>query len=211
MLAQRWLGCLLFVGAVASPVPAFAGEGAVALRTAAMSCADGSESRFVDCGNGTVTDNETGLVWLANSNCFGAMGWHEAMALVAGLADLPDDGYACSSLTPDECDCGLSDHSSPGEWRLPSVAEWKAMISCGWDSDTCEVAIANDMGNGCWSDACVEMTMCSFYDVQASWYWSSSTYVLDPEYAWLGDLALGQTYMLARESSAYVWPVRGGQ
>jgi len=30
------------------------------------------DPRFMDNGNGTVTDNLTGLIWLKNANCFGA-------------------------------------------------------------------------------------------------------------------------------------------
>ena len=189
--------------------PALGGEGVVALATCDLSCSDDSTHFFVACGNGTVTDNRTGLVWLANANCFGQLSWDEAMTVVAGLGDL--SAQACGDMEPDECDCGLSDHSSPGEWRLPSMAEWRAMISIGWDGDDCEAAIANDMGNGCWSEECAQTTMCSFYSVQPSVYWASSSYVSDPLYAWLGDLAIGQVYMLDRQSGAYVWPVRGGQ
>jgi hypothetical protein len=41
----------------------------VALQTVVPSCADDSANRCVDCGNGTVTNNDTGLVWLANADC----------------------------------------------------------------------------------------------------------------------------------------------
>jgi hypothetical protein len=48
---------------------AWAGDGVVALQTADPSCPDDSGDRYVDCGNGTVTDNDTGLVWLKQANC----------------------------------------------------------------------------------------------------------------------------------------------
>ena len=104
---MRWGPCWVLVMAVVTSVgPASAGDGLVALQTAAPACPDDSGDRYVDCDNGTVTDNETGLVWLANADCSGTMDWFEAMAAVAGLSDLPDDGDACDSLTPDLCDCG---------------------------------------------------------------------------------------------------------
>ena len=41
---------------------AWAGDGVVALQTAAASCADPtSTDRYIDCGNGTVTDNDPHL------------------------------------------------------------------------------------------------------------------------------------------------------
>ena len=39
-----------------------ASGGVVALQTADPSCPDDSGDIYVDCGNGTVTDNRTGLV-----------------------------------------------------------------------------------------------------------------------------------------------------
>ena len=62
----------------------------------------------------TVTDNRTGLVWLENADCLGAVDWFTAKEVVAGLSDL-------QGSDPD--DCGLSDDSSPGEWRLPLLGE----------------------------------------------------------------------------------------
>ena len=69
---MRWGPCVLH-GSCDLGGPASAGDGVVALQTAAPTCPDDSGDRYVDCDNGTVTDNETGLVWLANADCFG--GW----------------------------------------------------------------------------------------------------------------------------------------
>jgi len=54
--------------------------------------------RFMDNGNGTVTDTVTGLMWTKNANLFGYLNWHDAMA-------------RCSSF------------SISGSWRLPSKNE----------------------------------------------------------------------------------------
>jgi hypothetical protein len=37
------------------------------------------KDRFTDNGDGTVTDNLTGLIWLKNADCFGSRTWHEAL------------------------------------------------------------------------------------------------------------------------------------
>ncbi|MDH5423308.1 MAG: DUF1566 domain-containing protein, partial [Acidimicrobiia bacterium] len=118
---------LVLVGIVMAAQPGWGGDGVVALQTADASCRTTTTPppRYVDCGNGTVTDNKTGLVWLKNANCIGRagagtgtpvgrVGWYTAMGFVAGLSDLPATTGANSQ------DCGLSDGSSPGEWRLPS-------------------------------------------------------------------------------------------
>ena len=191
---------------------AFAGEGLVALNTCDASCPDDSGDRYVDCNNGTVTDSETGLVWLANANCLGLLNWYEAMGTVAGLSDLPHDAIACSGLTPDECDCGLSDGSSPGEWRLPSIEEWETMVEHAADVLGCSPTITNDAGDDCWDQQCVDVGACSVYGVQSSYYWSSSSRVPAPFLAWRFHLASGIGGIADKGSFYYdVWPVRAGQ
>ena len=200
-------------------VRGWAGDGAVALQAADPSCADDfiQGKRYVNCENGTVTDNLTGLVWLANANCFGEMNWHEAMATVAGLGDLPDDKVCVDSsgtLSPDDCDCGLSDHSSPGEWRLATTGEWEAMYEHARDVLGCDrPTISDDVGNGCWSQACVDAGACSFYGFPtSSWYWTSSSYLPDPALAWDVHLIIGGINGGDKtDVDLHVWPVRGGQ
>ena len=84
-------------------------------------------------------------------------------------------------------------------------------MSAGWDADTCEPAISNDVGNGCWDELCADMSACSFYGVQASGYWSASSVVSQPTHAWFGDLLNGNPDLRDRSEAAFVWPVRGGQ
>jgi hypothetical protein len=69
--------------------------------------------RFTDNGNGTVKDNLTGLLWLKNSNCFGARMWANALADANGLASGA---------------CGLADGSTAGQWRLPNIRELLSLI-----------------------------------------------------------------------------------
>ena len=69
--------------------------------------------RFTDNGDGTVTDNLTGLIWLRAANCFGTRDWATAVTDANGLAS---------------GSCGLSDSSSVGDWRLPSVRELQSLI-----------------------------------------------------------------------------------
>lgn len=70
-------------------------------------------TRFMDNGNGTVTDSLTGLTWLKNANCFGAQIWSAALSAANGLAS---------------GGCGLSDGSIAGQWRLPNVTEWQSLV-----------------------------------------------------------------------------------
>ena len=37
------------------------------------------DPRFTDNGDGTITDNLTGLMWLKDANCFGSQTWTNAL------------------------------------------------------------------------------------------------------------------------------------
>src|SRR5262245_54239770 len=49
---------------------------------AAGPCVDKAK-RYVDCGNGTVTDSVTGLIWLKQSNCLSTASWEAAKKAAA--------------------------------------------------------------------------------------------------------------------------------
>ena len=71
------------------------------------------DTRFTDNGNGTVTDNLTGLIWLQNANCFADETWNSALT-------------ACNTLSSGTC--GLTDGSIAGDWRLPNIKELLSLI-----------------------------------------------------------------------------------
>lgn len=199
-----WVAAFL---AVVSGGATLAGEGVVALQTADPACPDDSGKVYVNCNNGTVTDNRTGLVWLKNASCLlGTVDFDTAMEFVAGLSDIP-------GTSPH--DCGLSDGSSPGEWRLPSVKEWEAMVADALGQDLTDPdctasppTITNDSGLGC----CVSGP-CAFTGVQSDYYWAANTSYSEPEKAWCVTLAFGLGGFVCPKvhNLVYVWPVCGGQ
>ena len=40
------------------------------------------DPRFTDNGDGTVTDNLTGLIWLKDGNCFGRNMWEDSLDII---------------------------------------------------------------------------------------------------------------------------------
>jgi hypothetical protein len=133
--------------------------------------------RFTDNGDGTVTDNLTDLIWLKNANCFGTRTWSQALS-------------NCNGLNSGEC--GLSDGSSAGDWRLPNLKEMNSLISPQND----EPALP---------------TGYPFTDVRAQ-YWSSTTTLYGTTRAFMQDVAHGGINYYDKNGYAfYVWPVRGGQ
>jgi hypothetical protein len=135
---------------------------------------------FIDNGNGTVTDVRTGLVWLKSAHQPGYyQQWNAAHSYCASLAS----GMA-----------GLTDGSTPGQWRMPTIEELKGL---GTDPP----------GHGIWT-----MPGSPFTDVMSHYYWSGSLidsgeYANDAWYLYMKD---GGTNHAAQNYYAFdVWPVRG--
>jgi len=183
-----------FVCAVALFAATVAGatDGLVKVTPAAASCPDDSGNRFVDCGNGTVTDNTTGLIWLQEATCFGVMqaaSYVTSMVAAQGLSD---------------GSCGLTDGSQPGDWRLPSKSEWEAMLA-GVDV-SCDPRIADDAGTGCWVEG-VDL----FTTVQSERYWSATTEDGNVNRAWFVNLTDGIVDNGNKDGLLLTWPVRTSQ
>ncbi|GBE04854.1 hypothetical protein BMS3Abin10_00471 [bacterium BMS3Abin10] len=77
--------------------------------------------RFVNNGDGTITDDLTGLVWLQNANCYDVVNWKVAFDNIFVLAN---------------GGCGLTDGSSAGDWRMPNYNEMESLIGVGGDIPT---------------------------------------------------------------------------
>ena len=137
--------------------------------------------RFTDKGDGTVTDNLTGLVWTKNANFFGQKTWEEAIA-------------ACESLEKGNCGCNPCD-----DWRLPNRFELESLLNLKYYNP----ALSNTIGNGQWTEGN------PFTDVQIVSYWSSTTIASSNLYAW--DVDMGYSFVAVPEKvyHRYVWPVRG--
>ena len=162
---------------------------------AAPACFDDT-NRYVACGNGTVTDTLTGLIWLANANCFGTETYENANTMAAELADGA---------------CGLTDGSVAGDWRLATIAEWQTTIALavavGCTAPGSPPSLTNTAGTACFSTEASPV----FSGVQPSNYWSSTTFAPVPGVAQSVFLSGGVTNASTRTSTYFVWPVRDGR
>ncbi len=158
--------------------------------------------RFTDNHDGTVTDNLTGLIWLRDANCFGERSWGEALDLANRLRS---------------GECGLSDGSVGGDWRLPNILELQSLIDYG----VIDPAVSDTLGTGGrWQNGD------PFINLQSWYYWTSTTYEINSRassvFAWCvsmfdGHVAPGtmsatwQAAAFSKSERFLVWPVRGGQ
>jgi hypothetical protein len=170
------------------------------LQKADPPCFDNA-NRYVNCGNGTVTDTHTGLIWLQDAGCLGSLSWADANIAAAVL----ESGQ-----------CGLTDGSKPGDWRLPSNAEWQAMVDAAKNHPLLgctNPALTDDGGSACFADGGGS----SFSNVVATGgYWSSTTHSqsvgLLPDGSKAGEVILSNGFVPSYVDKSCcpqrVWPVR---
>lgn len=157
--------------------------------------------RYVNCGNGTVTDTHTGLIWLQDAGCLGLLNWADANQAAAQL----QNGQ-----------CGLTDSSQPGDWRLPSNAEWMAMVDAAKNHPLLQCTnptLTDDRGSACFGDG----SGSSFANVVPDGgYWSSTTdsqsVGLRPDGSKAGQMSLSNGVLASFFDKSCcpqrVWPVR---
>jgi len=144
--------------------------------------------RFTDNGDGTVTDNLTGLIWLKDANCpAGTKTWQQALDWVASLNTT---SIGCTDYTP----------MTFTDWRLPNVNELESLT----DHSAFEPALPSPN------------PFVNVQSAEDSHYWSSSTVVPEPTGAWAVDLGTGEvgsppSVGAGKALLDFVWAVRGGQ
>ena len=147
--------------------------------------------RFTDNEDGTVTDNLTGLIWLKDANCFEPKPWPEAVDL-------------CNNLASGQC--GLTDGSEIGDWRMSNIKELLSLISYRFYNPP----LPNTVGTDKWVEG---DPFTGVFGVQNHKSFASSTnYLNSPNQVWkvyffdgrTGSTSFGDGTMVR------VWPVRGG-
>ena len=154
--------------------------------------------RFTDNGNGTVTDNLTGLIWLQNANCGGYGVWPDnAPDLPTALADVTELN---TSGTMNALNCGDTSNngSHQTDWRLPNIKELLSLIDYGFQ----QPALSNTAGTDRWVEGDPFIGVPSIPS-----YLSSTTTAECSDCWWSVSFDHGSSGYLEQ---GYVWPVRGG-
>jgi hypothetical protein len=169
-------------------------------------------SRFV-AGTGAtadcITDKLTGLMWPKNgiigfeaTNGGGPIAQPNYVNTTANLNQI-NWTYALTAVanmnTAPIKLCGYSD------WRLPNKVELKSLVNYGAANP------ANWLMYGSGNSGTPACDGACFANVQADYYWSSSTYASDTTRAWYVGFNYGSVGAIFKPFDLYVWPVRGGQ
>ncbi|MGH7788796.1 MAG: DUF1566 domain-containing protein [Candidatus Binatia bacterium] len=148
----------------------------------------GAPRNYTDNGDGTVTDNVTGLMWeklsvdgsIHDVNAF--YNWSAAFTTkIATLNSLSFAGY--------------------NDWRLPNRLELETLVDAGRTSPCIDPAFNTGCAGGC------TVTTCSC--TQTDTYWSSTTYKSTPTSAWQVYFNLGDVIGSPKTATHYVRAVRG--
>lgn len=143
--------------------------------------------RFVDNGDGTMTDNQTGLMWekKTENNVNDTYSWSNS-----GTA--PDGTLFTSFLARMQCTistdgtCGLAGHY---DWRVPNISELQTILDCSKPN-------------------CIDPV---FGPTALSFYWSASTFSAAPGIAFGVVFGNGGVDDVGKTPTFYVRAVRGGR
>ncbi|RKZ70380.1 MAG: hypothetical protein DRR19_33400, partial [Candidatus Parabeggiatoa sp. nov. 1] len=137
---------------------------------------------------------QTGLIWLKNANCVGrTLNWNKAFMFATTLGS----GTNVCSTEPKN----LTDRSSKGDWRLPTIKELQSLVHYGFINP----ALPNTDGTGKW------VKDQPFSGVEMNYYWSSTTYAGRRGNAWGVGLSNGYVNASVKSGTYSVWAVRSGK
>ncbi len=143
--------------------------------------------RFIDNGNGTITDNQTGLMWEKKDDVGGIHDWDNAYSWSTGTSGNPDGTVFTSflaTLNTPPCFAGHCD------WRLPTsagccgyptgqAAELESILSAPLPCGTAP-CVPVEFNTNCTPGCSVTSCSCT----RSRYYWSRSTFISNPFYVW---------------------------
>jgi hypothetical protein len=165
----------------------------------------GAALAYTDNGDGTITDNNTDLMWEKKSDDGSIHDWDNTYTW--GMSSPPYTMNGTMVMTfldtlNDVGGGGASCFAGHCDWRIPNRNELLSIVNI----ENLFPSVSPALNTAC-APLCTVLT-CSC--TQSNFYWSSSTYQADPTGAWA--VSYGDSYVFAnfKPSNFYVRAVRGG-
>ena len=98
-----------------------------------------AKARFVDNGNGTITDTQTGLMWEKKSTVFG-LEWVGQTYTWSSTGTSADGTLFTDFLATMNCTFSADGTCGPGgyrDWRIPTVEELRTILSADCPAGVC--------------------------------------------------------------------------
>jgi hypothetical protein len=161
-------------------------------------------NRFVDNGDGSETDNLTGLVWEKKTDDSSINDKDNFYSWSTGSND-PDGTAFTDFLTGAGTGLNVAGFAGANGWRLPTLTELQTIVlnfHCSGPGNT-----ANCL---CPSSPCVDPNL-DAATTQSGFYWTDTSDLPIPSDAWRVNFANGEVSDLtAKVGNAFVRAVRGG-
>lgn len=167
----------------------------------------GATLAYRDNGDGTITDLRTGLMWEKKSDdgsvhdADNTYTWGDVSFGSAFQMDGTIVTQFLSVLNTPPCFAGYCD------WRIPNRRELESLIDIGFF----DPAMDSVFNTACAPNCTVTTCSCTRSRPQESaYYWSSSTHVGNPVYAWAVGSFYGRVDAGGKDTELYARAVRGG-
>jgi len=159
----------------------------------------GAPLRFVDNGDGTVSDLNTGLMWEKKSDDGGL---HDQDNIYRWTSELGFEQETVWDWVNDVNTEGGAGFAGRSDWRIPNIKELQSIV----DYEHVTPAVVTTFNGGC-VPGCSALS-CSCTSVFN--YWSSTTAASSASFAWVVVFDSGAVDFNSKESERFVRAVRGG-
>ncbi len=184
--------------------------------TSVSNALNGCPVRFVDNGDGTISDNWTGLMWEKKVD------WDDDFVFCDTAEECPDPHDADNVYTWSDSDrafdgtartvflAQLNDVSGGGancfagkcDWRLPTLHELQTIL----DYNRASPATYRTFNSGCTADCTLTTCSCT----AEGDYWTATTLAAYRDEAWCVDLIDGLSVSFPKYGDLHARAVRGG-
>src|SRR5947208_8363266 len=163
----------------------------------------GAPLSYTDNGNGTVTDNNTGLVW-------------EKLSRDGSVHDVNNTYTWASAFTGHVATLNSTSFAGHTDWRVPNYKELVSILNLQNNLHDGVPAVSPAFNTNCTPGCTVTTCSCtatsngSGLAGQPPYYWSSTTDAGSPDSAWSVDFSLGSVASGGKAYTFFVRAVRGG-